>query len=126
MLLEEPEYFGPHSLCRAACKRFRALGEVLLDERDSVHGQIAVLAREVRAAIEAGILSRAIEPFSFLEEVLHEPRLHSEIENAVAISFVVPVELRASTLGAQVLMEAEHAASRVISILFSQERHEQA
>jgi biotin synthase-related radical SAM superfamily protein len=124
VLLEEPEYFGPHILCRAACKRFRALGEVLLEERDSAHGQIAALAREVQAAIEAGVLSRAIEPFAFLEEVLQEPRLHSEVENAVAISFVVLSELRASNLGAQLLVEAERAAPLVISILVAEEPHQ--
>jgi hypothetical protein len=95
----------------------------LIEERDSAHGQIAALAREVQAAIEAGLLYRAIEPFAFLEEVLQEPRLHSEVENAVAISFVVLSELRASNLGAQLLVEAERTAPLVISILVAQEPH---
>jgi hypothetical protein len=46
VLLEEPEYLGPHTLCRAACKRLPTLGEALFEERDSVHGQLAILSRE--------------------------------------------------------------------------------
>jgi hypothetical protein len=33
VLLEEPEYFGPHTLCRAACRRFASLGEALIEQK---------------------------------------------------------------------------------------------
>jgi hypothetical protein len=122
VLLEEPEYFGPHTLCRAARRRFPGLGEALTESRDSVHGQVAILAREVQAGIAANAAIRALQPFSFLEDVLHEARLHSEVENAVAISFVIPAELRSSNLGARVLAEAERTAPRVLSLLLAEER----
>jgi hypothetical protein len=124
VLLQEPEYVGPHTLCRAGCKRLPALGEALLEERDSVHGQLAILAREVDAAVAVRAVSRALQPFLFLEEVLQEPRVHSEIENAVAISFVVPQVLRESSAGTQVLTEAARVAPRVHAILVAQEEHE--
>lgn len=124
VLLEEPDYVGPHTLCRAGCERFPRLGEVLLEERDSVHGQLAVLAREVDSAVTGRLVPRALEPFLFLETILQELRVHSEIEKAVAISFVVAAELRASTVGARVLSEAERVAPRVLSILLAQEEHE--
>jgi hypothetical protein len=121
VLLEEPEYFGPHSLCRAACKQFPGLGERLLQERDSVHGQAAILAREVMAAVAEHAVRRAVELFVFLERVLKQPRVHSEIENLVAISFVVPEELRGSRVGAEVLAGANREAPRVLAILRAEE-----
>lgn len=126
ILLEEPEFFGPHTLCHAACQRFTALSEALLEERDSVHGQMAILAREVEAAVRVGAHSRAIEPFSFLEAVLNEARLYSEIEVAVATSFVLLAELRKSAVGVQVLRDAACEAPRVTSVLLEQERQEQS
>jgi len=124
VLLEEPEYVGPHTLCRAGCKRFSPLGEALLEQQDSINGQLAILAREVDVAVAARALPRALQPFLFLEEILQEPRVHSEIENAVAISFVIPAVLRESSVGTQVLAEAARVAPRVHSILIAQEEHE--
>jgi len=117
VLLEEPEYFGEHTLCREACRRFPGLGEALIEEKNSMHGQVHVLALEVKTAIKENAAARALEPFLFLEWVLNQQRLHSEIENAVAQSFVAPSEMRSSSLGLQVLAEAERAAPRVVGIL---------
>jgi len=122
VLLEEPEYFGEHTLCRAAVRRFPGLREMLLDEQDSVHGQLYILAREVETGIRENTAARALEPFLFLEWVLSQERLYSEIEVAVAISFVVPRVLRSSSLGSLVLIEAERTAPRVFSLLVAEGR----
>ena len=87
-----------------------------------MHCQLSILAREVEAETRENTAARALEPFLFLEWVLNQERLDSEIENAVAISFIVPAQLRSSSFGALILAEAERTAPRVVSFVVAEER----
>lgn len=91
-LIEEPEYFGERTFLANAVQRFPELA----DNHDiymGVHLSMAALGRLAVRALRDGDTKRAHATIGFLEEVLRSPRLHPEIRNAVAISFVDPVDL---------------------------------
>jgi hypothetical protein len=91
-LLEEPEYFGERTFLKNAVQRFPELAEDP-DIKIGIHLSMAALGRLAVRAVREGDTKRAHATIEFLDEVLRSPRLHPEIPNAVAISFVDPVEL---------------------------------
>jgi hypothetical protein len=91
-LFEEPEYLGERTFLTNAVQRFPELADDP-DIKIGVHFSMAALGRLAVRAVRAGDTKRAHATIDFLEEVLRSPRLHPEIPNAVAISFVDPVEL---------------------------------
>jgi hypothetical protein len=92
-LLEEPEYFGERTFLTNAVQRFPELADDP-DIKVGIHLSMGALGRLAVRAVRAGDTKRAHATIEFLEEVLRRPRLHPEIPNAVALSFVDPVELR--------------------------------
>jgi hypothetical protein len=97
-LLEEPDYFGPRTFLRSALQRFPQLAEDL-DDGSGVHLTMAALGRFAVVAVGRGDVGRAHAIVQFVEEVLAQPRLDPEIRNAVAISFVDPIDLEDSEAG---------------------------
>lgn len=91
-LLEEPEYFGERTFLQNAVQRFPELADDP-DIEIGIHLSMAALGRLAVRAVRDGDSNRAHATVDFLEEVLRRPRLHPEIRNAVAISFVDSVEL---------------------------------
>jgi hypothetical protein len=91
-LLEEPEYFGEGTFIKKALARFPELADNP-DIEIGIHSTMAALARFAVDAIRNGKTEQARATVEFLEEVLRSPRLHPEIRNAVAISFVDPAEM---------------------------------
>ena len=91
-LLEEPEYFGERTFLTNAVQRFPELADDP-DIKIGIYLSMAALGRLAVRAVREGDLKRAHATIEFLEEVLRSPRLHPEIPNAVAISFVDPFEL---------------------------------
>jgi hypothetical protein len=97
-LLEEPAYFGERTFLKRVSERFPEL----TDDPDigtGIHVTMAALARLALRAVREGKTEQARATVEFLEEVLRSPRLHPEILNAVAISFVDPAELRTFEAG---------------------------
>jgi hypothetical protein len=91
-LFEEPEYCGERTFLTHAVQRFPELA----DDPDitiGIHLSMAALGRLAVRAVREGDSTRAHATVVFLEEVLRSPRLHPEIPNAVATSFVDRGEL---------------------------------
>jgi hypothetical protein len=99
VLVEEPEYFGERSFSNEAIKAFPELAAELSQETDLLHVQIGILASAARDAFKRddAVLVRRI--LNFLEQVLSYKRLHPEIENAIAISFLLPIDFDKSETG---------------------------
>jgi len=57
-------------------------------EPGAIHTQMSYLARAVKDSVSSGDTRIAEEVLAFLDEVLRRPDAISEIENAVAISFL--------------------------------------
>jgi hypothetical protein len=101
-LLEEPEYFGERTFYKEVVRRFPELtGDP--DVEIGLHLAMAALGRLAAGAVREGNTTRAHATIQFLEEVLQHPRLHPEIRNAVASSFVEPVDLGTFQAGRQFL-----------------------
>jgi hypothetical protein len=100
-LLEEPDYYGPRSLLTDACQAFPELRSDP-DITIGTHVLMAAIGRLTMDAIAAENVDLARSILTFLDDVLRRPRLHPEIPNAVAISFIEPARFQASALGHQV------------------------
>jgi ketopantoate reductase len=101
-LVEEPEYFGERTFLKAAMARFPQLARDS-DVEVGVHLSMAALARLAMGALRSGDIGQARAVVDFLEEVLATPRLHPEIRNAVAVSFLEPSELATFEAGVEFL-----------------------
>ena len=100
--MEEPEYFGPRCFSDEVIRCFPELATDLRRDAELLHVQMGSLASLARAAIERGDLPFLRRVFVFLEDVLSRPRVHPEIENAVATSFLLPADFETSETGRQV------------------------
>jgi hypothetical protein len=101
ILAEEPEYFGVRCFSAEAIRQFPELASELTKDAHLLHVQMGTLAGCARSAIERGdpvFLRRVI---AFLDEVLSRHRIHPEIENAVATSFLAPADFETSETGRQ-------------------------
>ena len=112
------DVYGNSQFSVDAMSRFPSLSVALEEDAERLHVQMGTLAGAVRVALERGETHLPLEICAFLDEVLRNPRAISEIENAVAISFVEAQEFRASTAGNEVLTRMPEA---VRSVLLSQE-----
>jgi hypothetical protein len=99
VLLEEPEYFGSRSFCKEAISRFPRLASQLAEDKEHIHLQMGAFATAARSAIEARDFAFLTGLFGFLDEIMSRPNVHCEIENAIAISFLAPVEFKESEAG---------------------------
>ena len=99
--MEEPEYFGPRSFSDAAIRHFPELAAELGQDAALLHVQMGVLASSARTAIERGDVTFLRRLFAFLDDVLSRQRVHPEVENAVATSFVMPADFEVSETGRQ-------------------------
>ena len=95
--------YGNAQFIAEAVHRFPWLKSDFQEDTESLHLQMATLAEAVRLALEQGSTDLPLDVCSFLAGVLQNPNVISEIENAVAISFVEVEELRASESGLKVL-----------------------
>jgi hypothetical protein len=101
-LLEEPEYFGERTFLKEVVRRFPELANDP-DIENGIHLAMAALGRLAVHAIREGNTTRAQTAIQFLVEVLQRPRVHPEVRNAMAISFVDPEELGTFQAGRQFL-----------------------
>jgi hypothetical protein len=95
--------YGNVKFSADAISRFPSLKADLEEDAELLHVQMGTLAGAVRKALERNGTQHPLEICAFLDEVLRNPRAISEIENAVAISFVEAKEFRASAAGQEVL-----------------------
>ena len=99
VLVDEPDYFGPRCFSETAIRTFPELATELTQDAELLHVQMGTLASAGRRAITRGDLTFLHRLFAFLEDVLSRPRLHHEIPNAVATSFLLPVDFEVSDTG---------------------------
>jgi hypothetical protein len=101
VLMEEPEYFGARCFSDEAIRRFPELATELAQDVELLHVQMGTLASAARSAFETGDTALARRVFDFLDEILARQRLHPEVENAMATSFMLPADFEASETGRQ-------------------------
>jgi hypothetical protein len=95
-------YDGP-DLASDAVARFPGLKPQLEEAEEQIHGLMQVLATAAMQGVRESNLATVLAIWSFLEEVLSNPRAHSEIENAVRISFMNQGELLINSTGRKAL-----------------------
>jgi hypothetical protein len=110
--------YGNAEFSSDAISRFPTLRADLEFDATLLHPQVGTLAGAVRSALANGDTELPLAICTFLQEALDNPHAISEIENAVAISFVEAYEFRSSVLGRKVLAEMP---SGVRSVLLAQE-----
>ena len=113
--------YDAESLGRAAAARFPEHAEQFEEDLDLLHVHMGTLAGIVRSALAAGDSATIRDVCAFLDEALLHPRAISEIEVAVAISFVEAREFRATEIGRVALRDM---ARTVRDILLAQDRRE--
>ena len=86
-----------------AISRFPELSADLEEDANLLHVQMGTLAGAVRTSLAKGDSKLSLAICAFLAEILGNARAISEIENAVAISFVEAKEFRATSAGINVL-----------------------
>jgi len=112
-LLEDGDYIGERTFLVRALAKFPEL-RADPDIQIGVHLSMAALARLTMSALRAGDSTRATEVFAFLDEILRDPRVHHEVRNAVAISFVIVSDLVATDVGAKVWASAPDSVRRLL------------
>jgi hypothetical protein len=111
--------YGNAEFSRDVIDRFPLLRNDLELDVDLLHPQMGTLAAGLRRAVESGDTHVPLQICAFLNEALGKPNAISEIENAVAISFVEAQELRRSATGKAVL---RMMPASVRGILLEQEK----
>ena len=117
------DQYGNAEFSRDVLAAFPSLRSDLLDNANLLHPQMGTLGSAVRASLADGDAGSALRICEFLEDVLGKPNAISEMENAVALSFVAMCELRASNAGRELL---QGLPARVRTILLAQERRDGA
>jgi hypothetical protein len=97
--------YGNAEFSADAIARFPKLSGDLGEDAELLHVQMGTLAGAIRDSLAKGDAEFPLAICAFLAEVLENPRAISEIENAVAISFVEAKEFRASSTGIDVLAQ---------------------
>ena len=114
--------YGSAEFSRDVIRQFPSLQSDLEEDAGLLHVQMGTLGGSVRQAIASGDLALPLQVCRFLGEILARKRLHPEIENAVAISFVDAKILRESDAGRQLL---DQMPKRVREVLLDQERRDE-
>ena len=99
------DVYGNAQFSAEAIARFPKLSADLSEDAELLHVQKGTLAGAVRDVLMSGDTELPLAICAFLGEALENPRAISEIENAVAISFVEAKEFRASAAGINVLTQ---------------------
>lgn len=115
------DMFDEAAFSRGVVERIPELQTELQADAGLLHVQMATLGAAVLAWVGSGQSASALRVCAFLDEVLGNPRAVSEIENAVAISFVRLSDLRATAAGNAVLRQLP---IRVLRVLEAQEARE--
>jgi hypothetical protein len=97
--------YGNAQFSADAIARFPKLSTDLEEDAELLHVQMGTLAGAIRDSLATGDAEFPIAICAFLAEVLQNPRAISEIENAVALSFVEAREFRAYPAGIEVLAQ---------------------
>jgi len=97
--------YGNAQFSTDAIARFPKLSADLAQDAELLHVQMGTLAGAIRDSLANEDAEFPLAICAFLAEVLENPRAISEIENAVAISFVEAREFRASPAGIEVLAQ---------------------
>jgi hypothetical protein len=111
--------YGNAEFSRDVIERFPTLRSELEFNAQLLHPQMGALAAAIRDAIASGDTRLPLQVCAFLDEALRKPNAISEIENAVAISFLEAHELRQTATGKTLL---ERMPESIRSILLEQER----
>ena len=106
--------YGSKQFSDDAIESLPELREDLEYERDLLHPQISILASTLRHAVDAGDSALPQKICTFLERALSKQGAVAEIENAIAISFVQPFELRKTPTGRFVLRTMPASVRRII------------
>src|SRR5262245_3331064 len=85
--------YGNAEFSRDVIEAFVEIREELSDNADLLYPQMGTLAGAVRQALEAGDIELPLRICRFLDAALRHTAASSEIENAVALSFVEAQEL---------------------------------
>ena len=88
--------------------------EPQLGADSEIHGIMATLERAVMDAIDGRDAARARAVGALLDALLERPDLDPEIPNAIAISFVVPEALQATTQGREVWQDMPERVRRLV------------
>ncbi len=86
--------YDERSFSKDVIARWGSINDFLIDDADSLHMQMAHLGMTIRESFEKGNGEVGRKIFVFLENVLAKKDAISEIENAVAISFLELDELQ--------------------------------
>jgi hypothetical protein len=105
--------YGSAQFSRDAIARFPSLRDLELDA-ELLHPQMGTLAAAMREAVLAGDTHLPLQICAFVSEALSKPNAISEIENAVATSFVEVYELRSTATGKAVLRLMPDNVRRVL------------
>jgi len=95
--------YGNAEFSADAISRFPELRADLEEDANLLHVQMGTLAGAVRTSLAKGDTELPLAICTFLAEILGNARAISEIENAVAISFVEAREFRATSAGTNAL-----------------------
>ena len=115
------DMYDAQSFGRDAAARFPQHAELFEEDLDLLHVHMGTIAGIVRGALASGDSATIREVGAFLDEALRHPRAISEIENAVAISFVDAREFRATETGRIAFAEMPRT---VRNVLLEQDRRE--
>ncbi|HEY3854251.1 MAG TPA: hypothetical protein VGO67_07670 [Verrucomicrobiae bacterium] len=99
VLMEEPEYFGPQSFSVEVIAQFPEKAAELTENSGILHIQMGLLASAARKAIEVGDTVFLKRVFRFINDILARERLHPDVEDAVADSFLTLTEFEQSEAG---------------------------
>ena len=106
--------YGNAQFSRDVIARFPSLRKDLEFDADLLYPQMGTLAVAVREAVLAGDTDLPLQVCTFLDEALSKPNASSEIENAVALSFVEAYELRKAAAGKAVLKLMPESVRRIL------------
>jgi hypothetical protein len=113
--------YDAESFGRDAAMRFPEHARQFEEDLELLHVHMATLAGIARDALAAKDLAKVRDVGAFLDDALKHPRAISEIEVAVAISFVDVREFRTHANGELAL---QSLPTRVRQILLEQDRRE--
>jgi hypothetical protein len=114
VLVEEPDYFGPRCFSQEAINAFPELATELAQDPELLHVHMGTLASAGRAAIQRGDAAFVRRLFAFLDDVLSRDRLHHEIPNAVATSFLLPADFEHSDTGRELWRSLPEKVRRIL------------
>ena len=112
-MFEESEVFGTQAFLEAILIEFPGIGN-RFGKNDGIHIAMGTLHQMCSDAIRSSDFDLVKRVFQFLERVVTKPKVDSEIENAVAISFLTPTELTDSPNGKTALDMLPERFRRII------------